>query len=100
MSFKKISRDLLNTVDFIEIYFKGESENEDKERVKRYLTESNLLRRKHPLSQPPNNHWIEGEEVEHDLPQLTPVGSSIDRISEISRRNNDTTNTNIFSTAV
>lgn len=25
------------TVDFIEIYFKGESENEDKERIKRYL---------------------------------------------------------------
>lgn len=28
---------LTNTVDFIEIYFKGESENEDKERIKRYL---------------------------------------------------------------
>jgi len=26
-----------NTVDFIEIYFKGETENEDKERIKRYL---------------------------------------------------------------
>lgn len=25
------------TVDFIEIYFKGESENENKERIKRYL---------------------------------------------------------------
>lgn len=25
------------TVDFIEIYFKGESENEDKERIKEYL---------------------------------------------------------------
>ena len=25
------------TVDFIEIYFKGESENEDKERIKQYL---------------------------------------------------------------
>ena len=28
---------LTNTVEFIEIYFKGESENEDKERVKEYL---------------------------------------------------------------
>ena len=28
---------LANTVDFIEIYFKGESENEDKERIKEYL---------------------------------------------------------------
>ncbi len=28
---------LTKTVDFIEIYFKGESENEDKERIKRYL---------------------------------------------------------------
>jgi mRNA-degrading endonuclease RelE of RelBE toxin-antitoxin system len=28
---------LTNTVDFIEIYFKGESENEDKERIKQYL---------------------------------------------------------------
>lgn len=28
---------LTDTVDFIEIYFKGESENEDKERIKRYL---------------------------------------------------------------
>ena len=28
---------LTNTVDFIEIYFKGESENEDKERIKEYL---------------------------------------------------------------
>lgn len=26
-----------NTVDFIEMYFKGESENEDKERIKQYL---------------------------------------------------------------
>ncbi len=25
------------TVDFIEMYFKGESENEDKERIKEYL---------------------------------------------------------------
>jgi len=28
---------LSNTVDFIEMYFKGESENEDKERIKQYL---------------------------------------------------------------
>ncbi len=28
---------LTNTVDFIEIYFKGEAENEDKERIKQYL---------------------------------------------------------------
>ena len=28
---------LSNTIDFIEIYFKGESENEDKERIKEYL---------------------------------------------------------------
>jgi len=28
---------LTKTVDFIEIYFKGESENEDKERIKQYL---------------------------------------------------------------
>lgn len=28
---------LTNTVDFIEMYFKGESENEDKERIKKYL---------------------------------------------------------------
>ncbi|MGB4076185.1 MAG: hypothetical protein WBK28_00580 [Minisyncoccia bacterium] len=28
---------LTNTVDFIEMYFKGESENEDKERIKEYL---------------------------------------------------------------
>ena len=27
-----------NKVDFIEMYFKGESENEDKERIKKYLT--------------------------------------------------------------
>lgn len=27
-----------NTVDFIEIYFKGESENENKERIKEYLS--------------------------------------------------------------
>lgn len=26
-----------NTVDFIEMYFKGESKNEDKERIKQYL---------------------------------------------------------------
>ena len=26
-----------NSVDFIEIYFKGESENEDKERIRQYL---------------------------------------------------------------
>ncbi len=26
-----------NIIDFIEIYFKGESENEDKERIKEYL---------------------------------------------------------------
>jgi len=26
-----------NTVDFIEIYFKGEAENEDKERIRQYL---------------------------------------------------------------
>jgi len=29
---------LTKTVDFIEIYFKGESENEDKERIKQYLS--------------------------------------------------------------
>ena len=29
---------LTNTVDFIEMYFKGESENEDKERIKQYLS--------------------------------------------------------------
>lgn len=28
---------LANTVDFIEIYFKGESENEDKAKIKNYL---------------------------------------------------------------
>ncbi|KKQ87949.1 MAG: hypothetical protein UT09_C0007G0032 [Parcubacteria group bacterium GW2011_GWF2_38_8] len=28
---------LTNTVDFIELYFKGESENENKERIKNYL---------------------------------------------------------------
>ena len=28
---------LINTVDFIEIYFKGDAENEDKERIKQYL---------------------------------------------------------------
>lgn len=28
---------LTNSVDFIEIYFKGESKNEDKERIKQYL---------------------------------------------------------------
>ena len=28
---------LTNTVDFIEMYFKGESENEDKEKIKQYL---------------------------------------------------------------
>ena len=28
---------LTKTVDFIEIYFKGESENEDKEKIKQYL---------------------------------------------------------------
>lgn len=28
---------LNNTVDFIEMYFKGESENEDKEKIKQYL---------------------------------------------------------------
>lgn len=28
---------LTNTVDFIEMYFKGESENEDKERIKHYI---------------------------------------------------------------
>lgn len=28
---------LTNTVDFIEVYFNGESENEDKERIKKYL---------------------------------------------------------------
>lgn len=30
---------LTKTVDFIEIYFKGESENEDKERIKKYLAD-------------------------------------------------------------
>lgn len=28
-----------NTVDFIEMYFKGESENEDKEKIKKYLAD-------------------------------------------------------------
>ncbi len=28
---------LTNAVDFIEIYFKGDSENEDKERIKQYI---------------------------------------------------------------
>lgn len=28
---------LTNVVDFIQMYFKGESENEDKERIKEYL---------------------------------------------------------------
>ena len=28
---------LTNTVDFIEMYFKGESENEDKEKIKQYF---------------------------------------------------------------
>lgn len=28
---------LTNTIDFIEMYFKGESENEDKEKIKKYL---------------------------------------------------------------
>ncbi len=28
---------LTNTVDFIEVYFKGESANEDKERLKQYM---------------------------------------------------------------
>ncbi len=32
---------LTNTVNFIEIYFKGESENEDKERIKQYLQSIN-----------------------------------------------------------
>lgn len=31
---------LNNTVDFIEMYFKGESENEDKERIKKYLADT------------------------------------------------------------
>ncbi len=30
---------LTNTVDFIEMYFKGESENEDKEKIKDYLSD-------------------------------------------------------------
>ena len=30
---------LTNTVDFIEMYFKGESENEDRERIKQYLAD-------------------------------------------------------------
>lgn len=29
---------LSNEIDFIEIYFKGEKENEDKERIKKYLS--------------------------------------------------------------
>ena len=29
---------LTNTVDFIEMYFKGESENEDKEKIKSYIS--------------------------------------------------------------
>jgi len=28
-----------NTIDFIEMYFKGESENEDKEKIKQYLAD-------------------------------------------------------------
>ena len=32
---------LTNTVNFIEMYFKDESENEDKERIKNFLIESN-----------------------------------------------------------
>lgn len=34
---------LTNTVDFIEIYFKGERENENKERIKWYLEKTNKL---------------------------------------------------------
>lgn len=30
---------LTKTVDFIEMYFKGESENEDKDRIKQYLAD-------------------------------------------------------------
>lgn len=30
---------LTKTIDFIEIYFKGESENEDKERIKQYVAD-------------------------------------------------------------
>lgn len=29
---------LTNTIDFIEMYFKGESENENKEKIKQYLS--------------------------------------------------------------
>ncbi len=29
-----------DTIEFIEIYFKGDKENEDKERIKKYLTSS------------------------------------------------------------
>ncbi|MDP3710758.1 MAG: hypothetical protein Q8R29_03515 [bacterium] len=30
-------RESIKTIDFIEIYFKGEKENEDRERIKKYL---------------------------------------------------------------
>jgi mRNA-degrading endonuclease RelE of RelBE toxin-antitoxin system len=33
---------LTNTVDFIEMYFKGESENEDRERIKQYLASARI----------------------------------------------------------
>ena len=32
---------LTNTVDFIEMYFKGESENENRDRIKQYVLKSN-----------------------------------------------------------
>lgn len=31
-----------DTIEFIEIYFKGDKENEDKERIKKYFTSLNL----------------------------------------------------------
>lgn len=34
-------------VDFIEIYFKGEKENEDRERIKEYL--KNQIPARHPI---------------------------------------------------
>jgi hypothetical protein len=31
-----------DTIEFIEIYFKGDKENEDKERIKKYFTSTHL----------------------------------------------------------
>ncbi|MDO8686736.1 MAG: hypothetical protein Q7K11_00820 [Candidatus Berkelbacteria bacterium] len=35
----------MDGVEFIEVYFKGEKENEDRERIKEYLRNQNLIRR-------------------------------------------------------